>query len=946
MADENTTVSDRTTVSILRPGNLVPQSFHSAAEKKKMAAARPIDYILDFIGDRIGGIKKKIKPKGIGSRVLILKSMTGSGKSTTIAPELYNKYFRDSKQLIVVTQPRVYTTTTIPFQILRHYKSIHLDENIGYITGAMKTSGSRGISFQTIGSFLMQFTMTEDEKICGKYGVVFVDEVHVRDVQTDLVLFYIKQFLTRNWKEERCPLFVLMSATFEPKLFMDYYECPREHYIEVKGLSYPIENLFSKYELCDYVAYAADKALETHLDNIAQVISGEFYRDILIFVQGKRDMKEIIKRLNDFNTAVYEWENADDNDHSVHASEYAALIKTRIEQNKIGGAVRGHDKGQRRGVNYYVCPIGFDRSTYNTGSEDDRNMAANIKSITVPIITAARPTKAKRGGHDEHSGVNHGEYNEHSESFGSINTSGMDLVHGGYAADRANESAEVARVKPGRKIIVATNIVETGATINTLRYCIDTGYAKVREFNPTYSIYLFINKNVTQEAATQRKGRVGRLVEGTWMPCYPQEIYEKMPPQAHPQIMNSDITQNLLALIVAETETELIFTEGRAGKKNNNFDMNSYMINGEEMTLKSAKEFDAAALEFVQYPPADSICYSMEKLYGLGFIDAQYRPTLFGWFAHKIYKLSIENIRMIFAGFTHGANVLDLITIACMVNAGFALRTKKNKPRDPYTIGRGGARQNNDAAAVAKVLIGDELIEMLFIWYEFMSLVNRVTKVTKRSDKKRTAFERTLNTHKTKKINISFDELNAWARENNYNINLLYEISVLRDEVISNLLILGIDPYYNGLNLRRGTYNLCEIWQRNDAEGFEEVCKIKKCIYDGYRYNTAIYDDKAHAYITAYSHVPLVIDSWVTAGSRVPTGTLTRQRVTKHGGDKRSESQDKRSESPDDFVVIRPRSIIVTTINLIDSYFNPGKYEFSASGVSALDSFVTIDLDF
>ena len=932
-----TTVSDRTTLSILRPGNLVPQSFHSAAEKKKMAAARPIDYILDFIGDRIGGIKKKIKPKGIGSRVLILKSMTGSGKSTTIAPELYNKFFRDSKQLIVVTQPRVYTTTTIPFQILRHYKSIHLDENIGYITGAMKTSGSRGISFQTIGSFLMQFTMTEDEKICGKYGVVFVDEVHVRDVQTDLVLFYIKQFLTRNWKEERCPLFVLMSATFEPKLFMDYYECPRDHYIEVKGLSYPIENLFSKYELCDYVAYAADKALETHLDNIAQVVNGDFYRDILIFVQGKRDMKEIIKRLNEFNTAVYEWENASADDSSARASEYAALIKERIEKNKVGGgAARG------RAVNYYVCPIGFDRSTYNTGSEDDRNMAANIKSITVPIMAAVKPAKgrsakAKRGGRDDH-----GEYNEHSESFGSINTSGIGLVSGGYAADRAGESAEIARVKPGRKIIVATNIVETGATINTLRYCIDTGYAKVREFNPTYSIYLFINKNVTQEAATQRKGRVGRQVEGTWIPCYPQEIYEKMPPQAHPQIMNSDITQNLLALIVAETETELIFTERRG------LDMHSYMINGEEMTLKSAKEFDAAALDFVQYPPADSICYSMEKLYGLGFIDAQYRPTLFGWFAHKIYKLSIENIRMIFAGFTHGANVLDLITIACMVNAGFALRTKKNRPRDPYTIGRAGTHHSEDAAAAtAKVLIGDELIEMLFIWYEFMSLVDRVTKVTKRGDKKRTAFERTLDTHKTKKIDISFDELNLWARENNYNINLLYEISVLRDEVISNLLMLGIDPYYNGLNLRRGTYNLCEIWQRNDAEGFEEVCKIKKCIYDGYRYNTAVYDDKAHAYVTAYSHVPLVIDSWVTSGVRqhVTSGVRTRGGGKSQG--KRSESpQGKRSESQDDFVVIRPRSIIVTTINLIDSYFNPGKYEFSAGGVSALDGFISIDLDF
>ena len=46
-----------------------------------------------------------------------------------------------------------------------------------------------------------------------------------------------------------------------------------------------------------------------------------------------------------------------------------------------------------------------------------------------------------------------------------------------------------------RKIFIATNVAETGLTLSTLKYCIDTGYFNSVEFNPNLGIKLIIQKN-------------------------------------------------------------------------------------------------------------------------------------------------------------------------------------------------------------------------------------------------------------------------------------------------------------------------------------------------------------------------------------------------------------------------------------------------------------------
>ena len=68
--------------TLLKPGYIVPPRGMSAKDKKILSSTISIDYILNFLGDRIplsnqqSSIKKK--PKKYGDKVLVLKSDTGS----------------------------------------------------------------------------------------------------------------------------------------------------------------------------------------------------------------------------------------------------------------------------------------------------------------------------------------------------------------------------------------------------------------------------------------------------------------------------------------------------------------------------------------------------------------------------------------------------------------------------------------------------------------------------------------------------------------------------------------------------------------------------------------------------------------------------------------------------------------------------------------------------
>jgi len=63
-----------------------------------------------------------------------------------------------------------------------------------------------------------------------------------------------------------------------------------------------------------------------------------------------------------------------------------------------------------------------------------------------------------------------------------------------------------------RKIILATNIAETSITIGGVRYVIDTGKCKLRQYNTRIGMEILSIENISKNSANQRMGRAGREV--------------------------------------------------------------------------------------------------------------------------------------------------------------------------------------------------------------------------------------------------------------------------------------------------------------------------------------------------------------------------------------------------------------------------------------------------
>jgi HrpA-like RNA helicase len=284
-------------------------------------------------------------------------------------------------------------------------------------------------------------------------------------------------------------------------------------------------------------------------------------------------------------------------------------------------------------------------------------------------------------------------------------------------------------------------------------------------------------------------------------------------------------------------------------------------------------------MDYVESPSATGITSALEKLYMAGFINGDYQVTIEGFFASKIQKLSVESIKMIFSGYAHGANVFDLVTIAAFLSTQGVFK-RKYVMRNPLKLDPDGA------SYYAKVVWGCEFIDFLFVWDEFCDQIDNLGKSVK-----------------------GIKGLKEWCRMEKIKFESLIKVADLRTSILENLVQIGLDPFYNGLNLPRGEYSLREIIKSSLSDGVTEVIKIKKCIVDGFRMNILMWNPKSKKYIGTYRKLPIWAESPLLEEGNMP------------------------------------QYVITGSVAMIESQTIPGAYEFSARTLSVLDEFVDVDLE-
>ncbi len=779
--------------TLMRKGFVVPPKGWSESDKKKLENMISVDYILNYIADRIPlkkGSPPKISAKKYGDKVIILKADTGSGKSTALPAKLYTTFFERTHKNIIVTQPRIFNAIDIPSSIVSFTPELELDKNIGYSTGSFKRPPKeKGLLFCTVGVLTQQFIMKTEEEIMRAYQFIIIDEVHERDIETDMCLFMIKKFLQNNYDDPECPIIILTSATFNETIFIDYFDVPQQNYIQVIGSTFTIEAIYPEYSIANYVNYAIHKAQKIHLENLDELSmnGGSKFRDIIIFIKDTKVGEKIYEDMHAFNSEVLTKPLNKIIEH-IHTLD----IELQNSIKKPYDEIEGGDDDHGLYKNYYILPILLDKTTFEAGGLEYQNLFSNLESIHVPIWNIV-----KQKGHKK------------------IDFSKVPYK---YAT-------------PTRRVIIATNLAETGVTIPTLKYCIDTGYYLNIEFNPNIGCNIRYAKNVMRSMAIQRRGRVGRKAPGIWYPCYTKKTFESLPAEQFSKIVISDTTENLLGILIKEKNAfiseELSIKKINDHKAHRLFQM-FRLADNSWYKMVNLLPTNLSALDFIEMPSAQSISYSIEKLHILGFIDDNYDITLPGYYANQIRFLNLETRRMILAGYCHGANILDLITIA-----SFIYVSRRKIFADSFRMVNFLKQNDIDFEFYNRVLFADDFLNCIFIWNIFQAFIQKSLSALNIDILDKIDNSRMLQ---YKKILYS-DDVKKWCEDHGILYIGLTNVIAIRDQIIANMITLGLDPYKNSLDISKNTYNLNKILLESLADGLNEIKKLKWCFYEGFKCN-------------------------------------------------------------------------------------------------------------
>lgn len=118
-------------------------------------------------------------------------------------------------------------------------------------------------------------------------------------------------------------------------------------------------------------------------------------------------------------------------------------------------------------------------------------------------------------------------------------------LHGSLPAE---EQTLALRPSNRRKVILATNIAETSLTINGVTTVIDTGLARVPDYDPQRGLDRLELKRISKASATQRAGRAGRTAPGRCVRLWSEKEQHALDDFELPEVRRVDLAGTVLAL--------------------------------------------------------------------------------------------------------------------------------------------------------------------------------------------------------------------------------------------------------------------------------------------------------------------------------------------------------------------------------------------------------------
>ncbi|XP_046397224.1 pre-mRNA-splicing factor ATP-dependent RNA helicase PRP16 [Ischnura elegans] len=385
--------------------------------------------------------------------VVIIVGETGSGKTTQLTQYLHEDGY-SKFGMIGCTQPRRVAAMSVAKRVSDEMGTA-LGEEVGYaIRFEDCTSEKTIIKYMTDGILLRESLREPD---LDNYSAIIMDEAHERSLSTDVLFGLLREVVARRHDLK----LIVTSATMDAGKFSAFFgNVPT---FSIPGRTFPVEVLFARNPVEDYVDSAVKQALQIHL----QPNQG----DLLVFMPGQEDIE-------------------------------------------------------------VTCEVLAER----LGEID------NAPQLSVLPIYSQLPSDLQaKIFHREADGL--------------------------------------------RKCVVATNIAETSLTVDGIMYVVDSGYCKLKVYNPRIGMDALQIYPISQANANQRSGRAGRTGPGLCYRLYTERQYkDELLVTTVPEIQRTNLANTVLL-------------------------------------LKSLGVQDLLQFHFMDPPPQDNILNSLYQLWILGALD-------------------------------------------------------------------------------------------------------------------------------------------------------------------------------------------------------------------------------------------------------------------------------------------------------------------------------------
>ena len=522
--------------------------------------------------------------------VVIIEGATGSGKTTQVPQSLLeNGYsFGDKRGMIGMTQPRrvaavttcqrvsdemnlpLTTPTTRPFnpsatlafirradaeraakglpvspgEVVVYSPYDVITHSIRYETTVKSTTR---IKFMTDGVLLREM---QSDFLLRAYACIVIDEAHERGRNTDVLIGLLSRavHMRRTQLADHPPLkLLIMSATLRAADFTAnsrLFPSPPPS-LSIPARQHPVVSHFARRtEQQHWLQAVLVRVMQMHV----KLPEG----GILVFVSGREEIDWLCRKVDE------EWKGRKDRARREEVKLMDDDDEGEDEEGKArkadrGGEGRTKTEEEMDAELYQLDDEADELAGDEVEDEDDVEKGDKQDDDEAP----ARETSKQAGNERMEAGLNK-LFSSHSPSTStsaaSSSTTRPPLFPHClplYSLLPSHLQLRVFEPPPTpqhRTIIFATNIAETSITIPHIRYVLDSGRTKRREFDPLTGCERFAVGWISRASAQQREGRAGRTAAGHCYRMYSAAVYGRLVEQDEAEILREPVDSVVLMM--------------------------------------------------------------------------------------------------------------------------------------------------------------------------------------------------------------------------------------------------------------------------------------------------------------------------------------------------------------------------------------------------------------